>query len=128
MVMGLRSTHGAECVFVTASTGIAACAIGGVTIHSFAGVGVANEPADALVRTVVRNRAATNRWRVARVLVVDEVSMLPAEMLVRRVRVPRRVHAVCWVPVAGVCGCWLRGRVSGDTGRRARVHACGGCG
>ncbi len=33
LVIALREKHGEGAVFVTASTGIAACAVGGVTIH-----------------------------------------------------------------------------------------------
>lgn len=37
-----------DAVAVTASTGIAACNVGGVTLHSFAGIGLGIEPADKL--------------------------------------------------------------------------------
>lgn len=33
LVQRLKAEHDSECVFVTASTGIAACAIDGVTVH-----------------------------------------------------------------------------------------------
>lgn len=39
-------------VAVTASTGLAACNIGGVTLHSFAGIGLGKEPAPELVKKV----------------------------------------------------------------------------
>jgi ATP-dependent DNA helicase PIF1 len=37
-----------EAVAVTAATGIAACHIGGTTLHSWAGIGIGTEPADKL--------------------------------------------------------------------------------
>ena len=57
-------------MFVTASTGIAAVNIEGSTIHSFAGIGLGQEDVGILLRKV--NVAAKERWRKARVLVVDE--------------------------------------------------------
>lgn len=39
-------------VAVTASTGLAACNIGGVTLHSFAGIGLGKEPVPELVKKV----------------------------------------------------------------------------
>lgn len=44
-------------VAVTASTGLAACNIGGVTLHSFAGIGLGKEPVPELVKKVGTNFA-----------------------------------------------------------------------
>jgi ATP-dependent DNA helicase PIF1 len=55
-----------------AFVGIAACNIGGVTIHSFAGIGLGYEPVDKLVDKVKKNRKAFMRWLKAKVLVIDE--------------------------------------------------------
>ena len=41
----LKNLHGNEFVFVTASTGMAAAALNGTTLHSFAGIGCASENA-----------------------------------------------------------------------------------
>lgn len=72
--------HGIEPA-VTASTGIAATHIGGMTIHSWSGIGVANTLSgdDAVMisaRSKIRKRLAA-----ARVLIIDEVSMLSASTL-----------------------------------------------
>lgn len=42
-------------IAVTASTGLAACNIEGVTLHSFAGIGLGKEPATDLVKKVLSN-------------------------------------------------------------------------
>lgn len=42
-------------IAVTASTGLAACNIEGVTLHSFAGIGLGKEPATELVKKVILN-------------------------------------------------------------------------
>lgn len=61
-----------DCVAVTASTGIAACNIGGVTLHSFAGIGLGLEDVPTLVRKIRRNRKAVGRWARTQVLIIDE--------------------------------------------------------
>lgn len=40
-------------VAITASTGLAACNIGGVTLHSFAGIGLGKEPVPELLKKVI---------------------------------------------------------------------------
>lgn len=56
--------------------GIAACNIGGVTIHSFAGVGLAIEPAEQLASKVRKNKKAASRWLRTKVLIIDEGALL----------------------------------------------------
>ena len=82
IIRGLRERYSeADAVFVTAPTGIAACNVGGTTIHSFAGIGRGDGTPDALATAVARKPIPAARWRAARVLVVDEVSMLDASLL-----------------------------------------------
>jgi ATP-dependent DNA helicase PIF1 len=67
-------------VAVTASTGLAACNVGGVTLHSFSGVGLGKESVTDLVRKVKRNPKARTRWLRTKVLVIDEISMVDADL------------------------------------------------
>lgn len=79
--------------FVTASTGIAACAVGGTTIHHFAGIGgfsLADKPVDELVRMAISRRGA--QWRAAKTLVIDEVSMLDGQLFDLLDTIARRVR------------------------------------
>ncbi|WWD20773.1 hypothetical protein CI109_105250 [Kwoniella shandongensis] len=69
-----------DAVAVTASTGIAACNIGGVTLHSFGGVGLAIEKPDILLGKLRKNRKAAARWQRTKVLIIDEVSMVEGDM------------------------------------------------
>lgn len=62
--------HGAQDVFVTASTGIAAVNVEGSTIYSYSGIGLGKEERSVLLRKV--NLPAQERWRKTRVLVIDE--------------------------------------------------------
>lgn len=68
-------------VAVTASTGLAACNIGGVTLHSFAGIGLGKEPVETLVKKIRRNKRVVKRWKNVKVLVLDEVSMIDGTLL-----------------------------------------------
>lgn len=61
-----------DAVAITASTGIAACNIGGVTIHSFAGIGLGIESAEDLATKVRKNKKASARWLRTKVLIIDE--------------------------------------------------------
>jgi len=63
-------------VAVTASTGLAACNIGGVTLHSFAGIGLGKEPVEQLVKKIKRSPKNNNRWQRTKVLIIDEISMV----------------------------------------------------
>ncbi|CDO73329.1 hypothetical protein BN946_scf185008.g92 [Trametes cinnabarina] len=76
-----------DAVAVTASTGIAACNIGGVTIHSFAGIGLGIESAEQLANKIKKNRKATTRWLRTKVLIIDEVSMVDGDLFDKLARI-----------------------------------------
>ncbi|TPX77514.1 hypothetical protein CcCBS67573_g01230 [Chytriomyces confervae] len=63
-------------IAITAPTGIAASNIGGTTLHSFAGCGLAKEPAEKLIGKIKSNRQTFTRWRTTQVLIIDEISMV----------------------------------------------------
>lgn len=73
---------------ITASTGIAATHIGGMTIHAWSGIGVKNDLSVYDLDAISQNRNVVRRVGEARVLVVDEISMLSA-------RTFAMVDAVC---------------------------------
>lgn len=59
----------------TASTGVAACHIGGVTIHAFAGIG--NGDASLERSCMLASKPQTSSlWRKCKHLIIDEISML----------------------------------------------------
>jgi len=77
---------------LTATTGISACNVGGVTVHSFAGVGTGDGPLPDLLSRVMGNERARRRWRDVDVLIIDEVSMMPGQFLDRLDAVAQRAR------------------------------------
>jgi len=61
---------------VTASTGIAATHIGGVTIHSWTGMGIKNVLTEYDVEALQEKQYLWKRFEKVKVLVIDEISML----------------------------------------------------
>ena len=59
-------------IAVTASTGLAACNLGGVTLHSFAGIGLGIESAEDLATKIRKNKKSSSRWLRTKVLIIDE--------------------------------------------------------
>ncbi len=68
-------------IIVTATTGVAACNVGGITIHSFGGVGAGNGSMADMAKRVMGNEYTKQRWREVDVLVIDEVSMMAGSFL-----------------------------------------------
>jgi ATP-dependent DNA helicase PIF1 len=63
-------------VAVTASTGIAATHLGGVTIHSWSGLGIRDELTDYDIEDLMEKQYLYKRFDKTKVLIIDEVSML----------------------------------------------------
>jgi ATP-dependent DNA helicase PIF1 len=101
--------------FFTSTTGVTAVSIGGTTLQHWAGIGAAErEPgqsvAELTAQAVARVRRTPEleaRWRRTDVLVIDEVSMLSAELFALLEAVARTVRGVP-APFGGiqlvVCG------------------------
>ncbi|MFO8053011.1 MAG: AAA family ATPase [Candidatus Omnitrophota bacterium] len=68
-------------VGATASTGIAATHISGVTIHSWSGIGIKNEISQKDIQHLLKKRWLRKRLQNTKVLIIDEMSMLPAHRL-----------------------------------------------
>ena len=73
---------------ITASTGIAATHIGGMTIHSWSGLGIKTNISKYDLDRIASSEYIAKRVLRARVLIIDEVSMLTSEMF-------STVDAVC---------------------------------
>lgn len=68
-------------VAVTASTGIAATHIGGMTIHSWSGFGIKSELTPQDLDQIASRERLVKRMTKAQVLVIDEISMLDGRAL-----------------------------------------------
>lgn len=150
LVTALRDKHDTTSVFVTASTGIAACAIDGVTVHrfvsfpfalficcfvsrcwvainvgflcSFGGVGLAKESAEVLADKVMKSRNARLRWLEAKVLIIDEISMIDG-VLFDKLEVIARTVRRSSKPFGGIQVLLSGGLLT----ERGDVHSHGNC-
>ena len=68
-------------VAVTASTGIAATHIGGLTIHSWSGVGTRDTLTKRDLDLIASTERVVKRIKKTNVLIIDEISMLDGKML-----------------------------------------------
>lgn len=66
---------------VTASTGIAATHLNGITIHAWSGMGIKDSLGDRSLNKIIRRRKVYDRLRNIKVLIIDEISMLHAYQL-----------------------------------------------
>ncbi len=100
------NTHDVEPA-VTASTGIAATHIGGMTIHSWCGIGVKHSLCAEDLDYITQKERVVRRVRKASVLIIDEISMLSADtfemvdVVCRAVRHDARAFGGLQVVLAG---------------------------
>ena len=67
-------------IVITSTTGISAYNIGGMTIHSFMGIGTGELELDKLLKKVMYNKYSRDRIINVDILVIDEISMLSADL------------------------------------------------
>ncbi len=77
---------------ITASTGIAATHIGGLTIHSWSGIGIQKTLDPYAIDRIAQNERVARRIGRARVLIIDEVSMLSPQTLAMADHVCREIR------------------------------------
>lgn len=68
-------------VVVTASTGIAATHLGGQTIHSWSGIGIRDSLSEEGLEKICSDKRIKRNFKHAKVLIIDEISMLHARQL-----------------------------------------------
>lgn len=80
-----RKQHGSKAVFILAMTALVACELGGMTVHRFLSLPVQQQQDEALDWTKIAEdqakvKSVQMRCQAAKVIVIDEVSMLPLSM------------------------------------------------
>ena len=66
---------------ITASTGIAATHVGGMTVHAWSGIGIKRDLSEWDLEALLEREPLVRRVRGTAVLIIDEVSMLDAHTL-----------------------------------------------
>ncbi|XP_075013152.1 ATP-dependent DNA helicase PIF1 [Calonectris borealis] len=77
--------------YATASTGVAACHIGGTTLHAFAGIGSGNAPLEQCIQLAERP-GVRQHWLACQHLIIDEISMVDGKFFDRLEAVARAVR------------------------------------
>jgi ATP-dependent DNA helicase PIF1 len=78
-------------VAVTSMTGVSALLIGGLTLHSWAGIGLGNARKDVLCNQVMRCHKDKN-WKSVDLLIIDEISIMSPELLEKIDFIGRRMR------------------------------------
>ncbi|CAG9564653.1 unnamed protein product [Danaus chrysippus] len=65
-----------DVTMATASTGVAACHIGGTTLHAFAGIGDGSGTLENLCERATKSALVAQKWRKCKHLIIDEISMV----------------------------------------------------
>ena len=72
------------------------------TVHSFAGIGLANGSIDEVVRKVISNKYKTKNWVNLDILIIDEVSMMSAKLFDILDHIARRTRKNTTKPFGGI--------------------------
>ena len=64
---------------MTASTGCAAAPLHGQTLHAFAGIGIGKKTIELAVKAVKTKKSLLRNWKNVQTLIIDEISMVPAD-------------------------------------------------
>lgn len=98
-------------IAVTASTGVAAVLISGITLHSWAGIGLGKKPVSSLVREIENDKYKKKRWLETEMLIIDEISLISPILFDKLECIARHVRKNC-LPFGGIqlviSGDWLQ--------------------
>jgi len=79
-------------VAITSTTGVSAILIGGTTLHSYLGIGLGKGTMRSIAQKVRKKKYLRDRWINVQILVIDEISMLSAELFDKLEEIARIVR------------------------------------
>ncbi|RNF02456.1 PIF1 helicase-like protein [Trypanosoma rangeli] len=91
-----------EGVVATATTGVAARIIGGVTIYAFAGIGRGEGSFDKIYHRVKGRPEVVRAWRQCKTLIIDEIGVLPVNVFLVLDAIARQVRREPEKPFGGL--------------------------
>jgi ATP-dependent DNA helicase PIF1 len=77
---------------LTSTTGTSALLIGGVTLHSFTGIGLGKGSVNSITTNIFKRSYIRKRWNDLEVLIIDEVSMLSPDLFDKLEEIARIVR------------------------------------
>ncbi|NXE45329.1 PIF1 helicase, partial [Casuarius casuarius] len=80
-----------QSTYATASTGVAACHVGGTTLHAFAGIGSGKAPLGQCIQLAERP-GVRQHWLACQHLIIDEISMVDGKFFDKLEAVARAVR------------------------------------
>ncbi|KAI0062545.1 hypothetical protein BV25DRAFT_643764 [Artomyces pyxidatus] len=104
IISALKKKHAkkSDIVSVTASTGMAASNIGGMTIHSWGAIAPTVESVDKLISYIRKARPALQRWKATQILIIDEVSMVDGHLFERLAAIATKLRKKTDRPFGGI--------------------------
>ncbi len=79
-------------IAVTSTTGTSSILINGTTLHSYLGIGIGTNSVGAIHTTIMKKKYLRERWKTLDILIIDEISMLTAELFDKLEELARRVR------------------------------------
>ncbi|ARR75030.1 ATP-dependent DNA helicase PIF1-like protein, partial [Mimivirus AB-566-O17] len=101
VIKEIKSEFKNKKVYITSTTGISAYNIQGVTLHSFMGFGTGEGPLHTLLSRIRRRKGYTQRLIETEILIVDEISMMSAELFEKVDTILREIRRI-QLPFGGI--------------------------
>lgn len=89
-------------IAMTSTTGTSALIVGGTTLHSYLGIGLGTASSETLIKKIFKNSILYRKWTNLECLIIDEVSMLDAELFTKLDIIGRNVRNNMKAPFGGI--------------------------